>query len=216
MPLSDNPTLHEHLLRVEKAVQSVKPLLGNHEYPDDYRTVVVIGVVAQMIEHHEAILVLVTQNMIGSAFALARPLFEGMYRGLWLNVPATDGEVEKFISKDKIDLTIAKIAERIDPAYQTGDFFSDLKKRGWKPLNGYAHTGMLQLGRRFTEHEVKPSYTDGQITEMTTVLTTCVLVLVSAFLAKQNHSEDAAAVDALVSTYGSGLIKQKESEVRKK
>ena len=61
---------------------------------------------------------------------------------------------------------------------------------------------MLQLGRRFTGHEVKNSYTGAQIYEMTTSLTTCVLMLIGRFLAKQNHPDDAKEVDALVETYG--------------
>ena len=35
-----------------------------------------------MIEHHEAILILIRQEKIGSAFAMARFVVEGVYRGL--------------------------------------------------------------------------------------------------------------------------------------
>ena len=37
---------------------------------------------------------------------------------------------------------------------------------------------------------------------MTTVVTTCVLVVISRFLAKQSHPDDAKAIDALIETYG--------------
>jgi hypothetical protein len=76
-------------------------------------------------------------------------------------------------------------------------------------LNSYTHTGMTQLGRRFTEHEVKNSYTEGQIYEMTTTVTTCVLILISRFLAKQNHPDEVIAIDALVETYGPAEHAQK-------
>jgi len=33
-------------------------------------------------------------------------------------------------------------------------------------------------------------------------VTTCVLILISRFLAKQGHPDDAKAIDALVETYG--------------
>ncbi len=68
------PAVHEHLLKVEKAIKSAKPLLNQHEYPDDYRTVTVIGFIAQLIEHHgpqmdqylpEAVLVLIMQDHAG-------------------------------------------------------------------------------------------------------------------------------------------------------
>ena len=194
--------IREHLLKVEHAIQTAKPLLGRHEYPDDYRTVIVIGFIAQLIEHHEAVLVLIMNDMVGSAFALARPIVEGMYRGLWINVCATDAEIERFINKDEIKPTIAELATAIDEGYRAGDLFRDLKKRSWDALNSYTHTGMLQLGRRFTRHEVKPSYTDGQVFEMTTTLTTCVLLLISRFFAKQNHVDESRQVDTLIESYG--------------
>jgi len=53
--------------------------------------------------------------------------------------------------------------------------------------HSYTHTGMLQKGRRFTKHEVVNSYSETEIYEMTTTLTTCVLMVISRFLAKQNY-----------------------------
>src|SRR5438132_634256 len=196
--------IREHLLKVEHAIQSAKPLLNQHEYPDDYRTVIVIGFIAQLIEHHEAVLMLIMHDMIGSAFALARPIVEGMYRGLWINVCATDAEIERFMNKDEIKPTIAELATAIDEGYRAEGFFLNLKKRSWDALNSYTHPGMLQLGRRFTKHEVKPSYTDGQIFELTMALTTSVLLLISRFFAKQNYVETSRKVDALIESYGSG------------
>ena|SRR5437016_2882255 len=47
------PEITEHLVKVENAVQATKPLLSRYGYPDDSRTVIVIGLIDQMIEHHE-------------------------------------------------------------------------------------------------------------------------------------------------------------------
>jgi hypothetical protein len=199
-PMTDK--LREHMVKCEKAVQSAKPIIGKYPFPDDYRTSLIIGFISILIEHHEAVLLLIMRELVGSAFALGRPIVEGMYRALWLNVCATDEELNRFIEKDEIKLTLAEMAEAIDPAHNSGDLFQDLKKRSWKALNSYTHTGMLQLGRRFTGHEVVNSYSEGEIYEMTTTMTTCVLILISRFLAKQGHPDDAKAIDALVETYG--------------
>jgi len=94
------------------------------------------------------------------------------------------------------------MADAIDPAHSAGGFFQNFKKLAWKALNSYTHTGMLQIGRRFTGHEVVNNYGEGEIYEMTTTVTTCVLVVISRFLAKQGHSDDAEAIDALLGTYG--------------
>src|SRR2546430_9762480 len=156
--------IREHLLKVEHAIRSVIPQLTRHdEYPGDSRTALVIAFIAQLIEHHEAVLILIRHDMVGSAFALGRPIVEGVYRGLWINVCATDAEIERFMSKDEIKPTIAELATAIDEGYRAEGFFLNLKKRSWDALNSYTHPGMLQLGRRFTKHEVQPSYTDGQI-----------------------------------------------------
>jgi hypothetical protein len=52
----------------------------------DYRTSVVIGFISVLVEHQEAFLLFCVREMFGSAFALGRPIVEGMYRALWLNV----------------------------------------------------------------------------------------------------------------------------------
>lgn len=102
--------LKEHLIRCEKAMQSAKPILGRHGFPDDHRTVTVVGFVSALIEHQESILLLVIHENAGSASALVRPVVEGAYRALWINLPATNEEVEKFNEKDKIDLEFGEIA----------------------------------------------------------------------------------------------------------
>jgi hypothetical protein len=146
MPLTEK--IKEHLKRCEYAMQSAKPILGKPHFLIDNRNLTVIGFVSMLIEHQESLLVLVMHEKAGSAFALARPIVEGAYRGMWLNLPATDDEVKKFNEKDKIDLGFGEIATALDGAYGTGDFFQDLKTRSWKALNSYAHDGMLQIGRR--------------------------------------------------------------------
>jgi hypothetical protein len=199
-PLSG--TIKAHLIKCEKAVQSAKPIIGNFEFPDDYRTTTLIGFVSVLVEHQEAFLLLIMHRLSGSAFALVRPVVEGMYRALWLNVCATDQQLKKFNEKDEIDLTLAQMADAIDPAHNTGDFFSDFKKRSWKALNSYTHTGMLQIGRRFKGHEVVNDYSDEEIYEVATVVTTCVLLVISRFLAKQGKADAAKEIDALIVTFG--------------
>ena len=111
--------LGEHLIRCEQAVQSAKPTIGKHEYPDDYRTSTVIGFISVLIEHQESALLLIMHDKVGSAFALGRPIVEGAYRGLWINGCATDEQIKKFNEDDRIDLTFGEIAAALDPAHNT-------------------------------------------------------------------------------------------------
>jgi hypothetical protein len=201
--------LKAHLIRCEKAVQSIKPILARHGFPDDYRTVTVIGFMSVLIEHQESILLLVMHNNAGSASALVRPIVEGAYRGLWINLPATDEEIEKFNQQDKIALGFGELATALDTAYGMGDFFQDFKTRTWKHLNSYTHGGMHQIGRRFVKHEVANNYSEGEIYEMTTTVTTMVVLLVSFFLKRQGHLDSGDEVQALLETYGPVADKKK-------
>jgi hypothetical protein len=196
------PETREHLGHCEAAIREAKRLLGIHGYPDDLRTVMVIGFVDQIIEHHEAMLLLIRTDKVGAAFALARAPVEGTYRGMWINFVATDPQVARFERNDDIGLNMTQLAQAIDTAYRAGDFFENLKRRSWDALNSYAHTGMLQLGRRFREHNVEPAYSDGEIFEITTSVTTCILLLVGKFLAVQGHANECRAAEALIETYG--------------
>jgi hypothetical protein len=171
--------LRDHLLKVEAAIQATKPILARQDYERNRRTVVVIAFMDQVIEHHEAMLSLIMHDMIGSAFALARSTVEGVYRGIWLNCCATDAEVERFVRKDEIDLSMAQLAEAIDTRlaanlkdlHKPFQFFQDMKKNAWDVLNSYTHTGMMQVSRRFTNGELKVAYTDEQVIEITMLVT---------------------------------------------
>jgi hypothetical protein len=199
--------LREELIRVDAAIQATKPILARQGYTitdqqTQLRLPLVIGLMDQAMEHHEAMLLLITRDMSGSAFALARSVVEGVYRGLWINQGATDAEIQRFTQKDEIPIGMGKLAEVIDASNGTGTFFADLKKRSWDALNSYTHNGMLQLGRRFTGADLKPAYTDGQVSEIMTTVTTCILLLIMSFLALRGHANERAEVEALLMSYG--------------
>lgn len=200
MKLTKN--IKEHLLQCEKAMQSAKPILAQPHFPTDTRTLTVIGFISMLIEHQESALLLIMHGMTGSAFALARPIVEGSYRAMWLNLPATEDEMKKFNQKDKIDLEFGEVARVLDTAYGTVDFFQDLKTRSWRALNSYTHGGMLQIGRRYTKNELVNNYSEKEIYEICTTITTVVLVTISVFLKRHEHSKLGLEIDSLMETYG--------------
>jgi hypothetical protein len=113
----------KHLDRVEAAVQQTKPLLGARKYPANLRTVLIGGLVTQVIEHHEAMLLLIRHAKYGSAFALARSIFESVFRGLWFQLCATDTELQYFEQNDELPhdssgerMNMPKMATAIDAA----------------------------------------------------------------------------------------------------
>ena len=95
-----------------------------------------------------------------------------------------------------------QMADSIDERYRGEGFFDDLKKRTWSALCSYAHTGMLQLGRRFTGHQLNPKYSDDEIFEVTTAVTTAILTLISKFLAVQKLADASKEAESLIESYG--------------
>ena len=75
-------------------------LSGSH--PADLRTIPVGGLVIQVIEHHEAMLLLIRNGKNGSAFALARSIFKSMFRGMRFQLCATDAQLQYFEQNDEL------------------------------------------------------------------------------------------------------------------
>jgi len=198
--------VRERLAKAEAAIQATKLILGRNSYTVDattrLRTPLVIGLISQLIEHHEAMLLLIMKDMTGSAFALARSIVEGMYRGLWIDRGASDSEVDRFVEKDEIEIGMSAMAKAIDAVYDSGRSFSDLKRRSWDALNSYTHNGMLQLGRRFTKTEAKTAYTDAQRSEIMETVTTCILILIGSFLERRGLLKERDEIDQLITAYG--------------
>lgn len=196
-----SPETIEHLGRVDEVMRKAKLILARHRYPDDARTVIVMGTVTQIIEHHEAMLLLIRNDKIGSSFALTRSIFEGAYRGMWMSFCATDAQIQEFERDDRLPVNMTEMAQAIDTKYQAQGFFEDFRATSWAALCSYTHTGMLQLDRRFTGATAQPAYTDEEIFGATRGATTCVLLLVGRFLAVQNHDTDCHEVEAMIGTY---------------
>jgi len=203
------PETTQHLNMVEGIIGKAKVILARHGYPDDLRSVIVMGTLTQIIEHHEAMLLLIRSNKIGSAFALVRSIVECVYRGLWINFCATDGQIQDFERDDRLPVNMTEMAQAIDAKYQAQGFFEDFRARSWAALCSYTHTGMLQLGRRFTGATAQPAYADEEIITATTTATTCILLLVGKFLAVQKYDADCQEAEGLIGTYGAAAANKK-------
>jgi hypothetical protein len=193
--------MEELIKRAEATIAPVRELLNKYGYPDDPKTVVAVGFIDQAFEHHAALMVLIKHGLTGSAFALLRSLVEIMYRGVWIVTAASDHEVRRFVEKDEIRLTVAALAEAADKACNI-DFFLKFKKKAWEGMNSYAHTGLLQLGRRFKEQQLAHAYTDAEISQLISIATASILMLVRPFLAFHGHVEDAKKMDQLGEAFG--------------
>jgi len=143
--------------------------LQNLEVKGDIRSRFAIACLDVALEHREAIVLLVSRQMYGAAFALVRSLFESYVRGVWLRRCAADADIEAF-RKDKFDKKFSDLIQDIENLKdENGGFesgiLSRLKKQGWKAMNSYTHTGFRQIVRRMKHNSVELNYAPGEIIE---------------------------------------------------
>jgi len=162
----------------------LREFLARHEYPSDTKTVLVIGAADQALEHHEAIWRLRESALNGSALAMVRLVWDAMLRAVWLNACATDEQVEQ-ASRDELMFPMGDVRgdikriyfgtpEDAENAAKLDKMFDNLAKT-WKILCSYTHSGALQLTRRFTFDQVKPSYTEHEIAQALSAATAALL-----------------------------------------
>lgn len=112
-----------------------------------------------VLEHSLAVRILIVDGRLPSAFALFRPQFECLVRGIWLLHAASESWIEKFNQP----LTIAS-AKQANEGPGFAEMLKELesnptapshivehlrafKEIAWKPLNSYTHGGIHPLTR---------------------------------------------------------------------
>ena len=176
----------------------LRELLLRPEYPVDTKTTLLTAYVDIALEHHEAISLLIKTKLFGSAFAVVRPLVETMLRALWINALANPNQIEK-ASRDKLKFPcMSQMLAEIDQTYGTDAFFQSFKGSNWAAMCSYAHSGASQIARRFTNGEVKPSYSDGEILEVLNVTNTAVILLTIAFFKSMGCQREADEIQKMV------------------
>ena len=94
----------------------VRQMLERHQYSTNTKSVMLLAYVDLALEHHAAIWLLRERELFGSAFALVRPLYDIMFRALWIGAKATDEQVEE-ASRDELDWQRIKLFDDIKQAY---------------------------------------------------------------------------------------------------
>jgi hypothetical protein len=163
----------EMLLETRNCFRALLPVTRSvfikYPYTDTLRNIVAIGLIDQMIEHHEAMVMLIRAGKIGSAFALSRSIFESTFRGVWFALCATDAQLEYFAQSDQLPLdasgnrmnmtsmaTAIDAATGADPSDPADQFFKDLKDRGWKALCSYTHSRYAHVKRNMPSPRWRP------------------------------------------------------------
>ena len=168
----------------------------------DTRQRILLEYLGVALEHHEAIIVLVRNDLRGSALSLVRSVFEILYRSAWVCTCAKPEHIEKIV-KDKFDFPqMAKMVSEIDAAIG-GAFFKEFKKLSWKQQNQFVHTGHLQRIGRISREDLQSPYPDEGIILQVNI-TTQALLLVAIFVLKAiGRVPKAERLERFMLTFGS-------------
>jgi len=166
------------------------------KYPDDDRRTLFAAFVSLAQSHHDAILVLADQErLIGSAFALFRPLVEVAYRGLFVAFLATPAQVEKIKGGMEPYGRFNDLAASLDAVFKTDGLFIQYAGDAWKMLNGLTHGGLEQLTRRIGEDGALGAHFDpGDIENLLSSSTSLLTRTVIPFLQVMERDEAAHLV----------------------
>ena len=107
--------LAKHLDRVRDTVSEVDRIVSSHRYASDRRTVMVMGLLSTIIQHHRSMLQLIkSAGTAGSSWALARDVVKGTRYGLWINSCATEEQILRIEQEDEFPLSIPEMTKEID------------------------------------------------------------------------------------------------------
>lgn len=155
------------LSRGEVVRNRLRQMLSEKEYTSEDINNLLSAYTSIALEHHESIYLLINRELYGSAFALVRPLFDTFFRAHWVCRCATKEQVQEIYNNDSFQFPrMDDMAQNIDEKYASEEFFSIVKRNFWSSMCSYTHTGLLQIGRRFTGNIIKPNYSDGAILEV--------------------------------------------------
>lgn len=158
--------IQEKIDKSEALIQWTDKKIDGLEISSDERTRVSAACLDVALEHQKAIVLLVTKKLYGSAFSLARLIFEAYVRGLWLGTCASELEIENY-KKDKLEKTFATLIQEVEQidGFNEG-ILSKAKSKSWSSMNSYTHSGFLQSVRRNKTNTIEPNYNTDEIIEI--------------------------------------------------
>ncbi len=171
-------------------------------FPSSPRFDLVLAYVSITLEHQHAIINLVGLKLVGSAFALLRPQVETAFRGLWVNLIATDEQVTAIAKDGKEPFPkFRDMASELDTRYGLDGWCSSIAAQ-WGALNGFTHSGLEQLGHRFRDDgNIFPTYPDEMIASLLQLSATISIGLLPAIYRNMGLQDKASALEQWLDDY---------------
>jgi len=193
-------TIEEALQYSDGAHECVWNQILGTKFTSTSRTSLVLAYEAIALEHQRAISTLVRAGLKGSGLALMRSQLETALRGMWVNLIASDIQVECISQHgDEPFPKFRPMVKQLDSAYGADGWIESFADQ-WATLNGYTHSGLEQLGMRFqADGNIAPNYPDGVISELLTLSGTVTIGTIVPLFRGFGFPEKAAALEKWLS-----------------
>jgi hypothetical protein len=131
-------------------------------------------------EHQKSILSLIQLNLISSAAALIRPLYEASVTGTWLSLKNNRQMAKKIITNDYHRIKVNQMHEEIE-SHNGDHIFIKKSDLNMKALHNYTHGGLHLISRCINGGNVIPKFPENEISEILSITTISMLGLIHAY-----------------------------------
>lgn len=175
--------------------------------PGSLKNTIMLAYVDILLEHHESFRILLEKGQCGTALALMRPIYDTLFRFLWVFACASEDQVKEIGTSDSFIFPNDMMVQ-IDNQLSTDGYFQAIKKAKWKIMCSFTHSGKLQLLGRVSGSHIRPSYTKNQLQEAAHHVDIALLLIARPFFYVHGAAEGVKAVDTLMKEYG-GVMKRR-------
>lgn len=142
----------------EELADTLASSLRNRSFPYSKRNRLSASCFDTVHEHHRSIALLVEYRLCGSAFTLARPIYEAFVRGVWLRLCATEEQMQKVIDEEFSPSLPSLVSAIKKKDTNLGPILDKIRERHGPMFNSFTHTGFAQIARRNTQEYIEPNY----------------------------------------------------------
>lgn len=192
------PQLEVALDRAERWMGECASLINGMSFLTTNRLRVAIALQHLSMEHHQGVYVLISQGVVGSAFALLRPQFETYVRGAWFHSCASVEHIEAFLKgadPPRLDKLIEDL-EKIE-AFGCGSL-GDLKRTAYRNFCDFTHGGAIQVKARNSRDEIISNYIPNDVIN---ILEASTILSFHAAVAIATVADDATLTNLLLKKY---------------
>jgi len=129
-------------------------------------------------------------------------MVDTVVRAHWINAVACDGQVEQARQDKNVFPSMSEMSEAVGKAYGAEELFQRFTSE-WGAMCSYTHSGARQIGHRFTDTDIKPSYKGEAIVEVLNLTNMALLFLAGMFFMSTRHQPEVDETRTMLLDYTS-------------